>query len=158
MVILWPSLSASPRIRLTFRACLKLGRGRLARREEEAEPQRSVVDNQRRQRALPSKTEPLPIFRQALSQFREDTLWNLVSFRTVEVIDMKPAQLKLLSQLCFVLGFASIIGSIAIWFLTGGQAIDTQAHGERFGIFVGLWAPTFFILSNRFERFSEKAA
>jgi len=85
-------------------------------------------------------------------------LWNLVSFRTVEVIDMKPAQLKLLSQLCFVLGFASIIGSIAIWFLTGGQAIDTQAHGERFGIFVGLWAPTFFILSNRFERFSEKAA
>ena len=71
---------------------------------------------------------------------------------------MKPAQLKLLSQLCFVLGFASIIGSIAIWFLTGGQAIDTQAHGERFGIFVGLWAPTFFILSNRFDRFSEKVA
>jgi hypothetical protein len=53
---------------------------------------------------------------------------------------------------------ASIIGSIAIWFLTGGQATETQAHGERFGIFVGLWAPTFFILSNRFDRFSEKAA
>jgi hypothetical protein len=71
---------------------------------------------------------------------------------------MKSTHFKGLSKLCFILGFASIIGSIAIWYLTGGQAIDTQPHGERFGIFVGLWAPTFFILSNRFERFSEKAA
>ena len=71
---------------------------------------------------------------------------------------IEPNHFKLLSKLCFVLGFASIIGSIAIWFLTGGQATETQAHGERFGIFVGLWAPTFFILSNRFDRFSEKAA
>jgi hypothetical protein len=71
---------------------------------------------------------------------------------------MKPAQLKLLSNLCFILGFASILGSIAIWFLTGGQAPDTQAHAERFGIFVGLWAPTLFILSNRFDRYAEKAA
>jgi hypothetical protein len=45
------------------RACLKMGRGsvwerrvRLARREEEADPQRSVTDKQRRQRALPSQT------------------------------------------------------------------------------------------------------
>ena len=71
---------------------------------------------------------------------------------------MKPTQLRLLSKLCFILGFASIIGSIAIWFLTGGQAAETQAHAERFGIFVGLWAPTFFILSNRFDRYAEKAA
>ena len=70
---------------------------------------------------------------------------------------MKPTQLKQLSNLCFVLGFASILGSIAIWFLTGGQVAETQAHAERFGIFVGLWAPTFFILSNRFDRYAEKA-
>ena len=69
---------------------------------------------------------------------------------------MKPAQLKLLSNLCFILGFASILGSIAIWFLTGGQVAETPAHAERFGIFVGLWAPTFFILSNRFDRYAEK--
>ena len=68
---------------------------------------------------------------------------------------MKPAQLKRLSNLCFILGFASILGSIAVWFLTGGQAADTHAHAERFGIFVGLWAPTFFILSNRFDRYAE---
>ena len=50
--------------RTTFlRACLKMGRGsvwerrvRLARREVEADPQRSVTDKQRRQRALPSQT------------------------------------------------------------------------------------------------------
>ena len=41
-----------------------------------------------------------------------------------------------------MLGFASIIGS------TGGQAIDTQAHAERFGSFVGLWAPTFFVMTS----------
>ena len=69
---------------------------------------------------------------------------------------MKTTQLKQLSNLCFILGFASILGSIAIWFLTGGQVADTQAHAERFGIFVGLWAPTFFILSNRYDRYAEK--
>jgi hypothetical protein len=54
-----------------------------------------------------------------------------------------------------VLGFASIVGSIAIWYFTGGKSVEAQAHGERFGIFVGLWAPTFMILSNRFDRYSE---
>jgi hypothetical protein len=71
---------------------------------------------------------------------------------------MNNNQLKLLSKLCLILGFLSIAASIGIWYLTGGQAIETQAHGERFGIFVGLWAPTFFILSNRFDRYSEKTA
>ena len=70
---------------------------------------------------------------------------------------MKSTQLKQLSNLCFILGFASILGSIAIWFLTGGNTAETQAHGERFGIFVGLWAPTFFILSNRFDRYADRA-
>jgi len=64
----------------------------------------------------------------------------------------------LLAKACFVLGFASIIGSIAVWFLTGGTDPESKAHAERFGIFVGLWAPTFFILSNRFGRFSEDRA
>lgn len=53
---------------------------------------------------------------------------------------------KLLSSICFVAGFVSIVASIAIWFLTKDP---DPAHGERFGIFVGLWAPTFFALSNR---------
>ena len=69
---------------------------------------------------------------------------------------MKSTQIKQLSNTCFVLGFASIVGSIAIWFLSGGQQPESQAHAERFGIFVGLWAPTFLILSNRLARFAEE--
>jgi hypothetical protein len=68
---------------------------------------------------------------------------------------MNKDQFKRLSLVCLVLGFASIAASIAIWYFTGGKSIEAQAHGERFGIFVGLWAPTFMILSNRFDRYSE---
>ncbi|NNE93765.1 MAG: hypothetical protein HKN23_19110 [Verrucomicrobiales bacterium] len=71
---------------------------------------------------------------------------------------MENKSLALLSKACFVLGFASIIASIAVWFLTGGTEVESRAHAERFGIFVGLWAPTFFILSNRFGRFAESKA
>jgi len=48
------------------------------------------------------------------------------------------SQLKPLSTPCFLLGFASIIGSIAIWFLASGVGPEAQAHAERFGIFEGL--------------------
>ena len=71
---------------------------------------------------------------------------------------MNAKTLKLVGQICFFCGFAPIIGSIAIWYLTGGVELEGKAHGERFGIFVGLWAPTFFILSNRFDRYAEKAS
>lgn len=71
---------------------------------------------------------------------------------------MKKNQLLSLSKLSYYCGFASILGSIAIWFLTGGTEPDAKAHAERFGIFVGLWAPTFFILSNRLDRYAEKAS
>ncbi len=71
---------------------------------------------------------------------------------------MDSNKLTTLSKICFVLGFVSIIGSITVWFFTGGTEPDARAHAERFGIFVGLWAPTFFILSNRFGRFADSKA
>lgn len=39
-----------------------------------------------------------------------------------------------------LLGFASILGSVAIWSSQGGQSpsAEERAHAERFGIFVGL--------------------
>lgn len=55
---------------------------------------------------------------------------------------------NVLSLICFVGGFLSIAASIAIWSFMKGE---DPAHAERFGIFVGLWAPTFFILSDRFK-------
>jgi hypothetical protein len=69
---------------------------------------------------------------------------------------MDSNQFKFLSFVCLVFGFISIAASIAIWYYTGGKTPELQAHGERFGIFVGLWAPTFMILSNRFDRYSDK--
>ncbi len=56
---------------------------------------------------------------------------------------------KTLSAFMFVSGFVSIFVSIAIWYIAKEPDL---AHGERFGIFVGLWAPTFFILSDKLEK------
>ena len=47
------------------------------------------------------------------------------------------------SRTCLVLGLMSIVASIAIWFFL---STEEPAHAGRFGIFVGLWAPTFLIL------------
>jgi hypothetical protein len=55
---------------------------------------------------------------------------------------------KNLGKICFLCGFLSIACSIGIWFLSKEP---DAAHGERFGIFVGLWAPTFFALANRWR-------
>jgi cytochrome c biogenesis protein CcdA len=41
---------------------------------------------------------------------------------------MKQNSLKLISNLCFVLGFISIFGSIAIWALSNGTTIEAQAE------------------------------
>ena len=64
-------------------------------------------------------------------------------------LSLNKKNLKAISDLCLVLGFASIAASIFTWF-TAKQ--DDREHGERFGIFVGLWVPSFFILSNRLAR------
>ncbi len=60
---------------------------------------------------------------------------------------------RVLGHICFVAGFASIIASILVW-----QFAKTPdaGHGERFGIFVGLWAPTFFALSDRLDRYGKE--
>jgi hypothetical protein len=62
---------------------------------------------------------------------------------------MSQSTLRILSNFCFVAGFFSVVASIAIWFTL---KTPDAAYGERFGIFVGLWAPTFFALSTRLDR------
>jgi hypothetical protein len=57
--------------------------------------------------------------------------------------------LRLLSDICLYLGFLSIVASIVTWFTASRE---NRAYGERFGIFIGLWVPSFFILSNRLSR------
>lgn len=63
---------------------------------------------------------------------------------------LSTTSLRTLSNVCLVAGFASILAAIVVWFLAKEPDL---AHGERFGIFVGLWAPTFFILSDRIDRY-----
>lgn len=55
---------------------------------------------------------------------------------------------KTLADVCYVLGALSIPLSIMLWFLVKG---DDKGSGERWGIFVGLWAPTFLICGKVLE-------
>ena len=57
-----------------------------------------------------------------------------------------------LSTACVALGGASIIASIATWATARGETPEEKAHAERFGIFIGLWAPTFLILGDYLGR------
>jgi hypothetical protein len=68
---------------------------------------------------------------------------------------MTAAALRVLSNVCFVAGFVSILASTLVWFLSKEPDVS---HGERFGIFIGLWAPTFFILSDRISRYAAARA
>ncbi len=63
--------------------------------------------------------------------------------------------LRLLSDVCLYLGFLSIAASVVMWFTASRE---NRAYGERFGIFVGLWVPSFFILSNRLSRKADEIA
>ena len=80
---------------------------------------------------------------QEIAQSAKDTIQNA-----------DPKVLRVLGDVSFAAGFASIAASIAIWAME--KETDDRAHAERFGIFVGLWAPTFFILSSRLERYAER--
>jgi hypothetical protein len=64
---------------------------------------------------------------------------------------MSSSSLRFLSNICFIGGFLSILGSILVWFVTKEP---DPAYGERFGIFIGLWAPTFFVLSSRLDQYA----
>jgi hypothetical protein len=81
-------------------------------------------------------------------------LKELASFTTESIKKTDPKILRAAGDVCFLAGFASIAGSIAAWGVKKGG--DTDAKAERLGIFIGLWAPTFFILSNRFERYANR--
>ena len=61
------------------------------------------------------------------------------------------------SWICFALSLASILGSIAVWNIKKGETAEEKAHAERFGIFVGLWAPTFLGLAIFFILISQSS-
>jgi hypothetical protein len=66
---------------------------------------------------------------------------------------LTPEHLMLLSDISLILGFLSIAASIFTWFTVKDSG---NGHRERSAIFVGLWVPSFFILSNRLARKAEE--
>ena len=60
---------------------------------------------------------------------------------------------RLASDICLYLGFLSILASVVTWFTASREDRDS---GERLGIFIGLWVPSFFILSNRLSRMADE--
>jgi hypothetical protein len=61
------------------------------------------------------------------------------------------------ANLSYALGFLSVIASIVIWFTQGGtDGGESGASGERFGIFIGLWAPTFMAIGNGIDNLKDE--
>ncbi|MDX1934749.1 MAG: hypothetical protein SFU56_19300 [Capsulimonadales bacterium] len=60
----------------------------------------------------------------------------------------------LTSDMAYAASLASIGLSVAVWF---SQREKDAAYGERFGIFIGLWAPTLAVFGNALKT-EEKAA
>ena len=98
--------------------------------------------------------------RSPLTHRKSDRLWGMNANKATEKVletttspETRGAE-KILSWLCLLGGFGSIVASAIVWYTAGGNGADplVVAHAERLGIFVGLWAPTYFILSNRFDR------
>ena len=65
---------------------------------------------------------------------------------------------RLFSSILMGLGFLSIVGALATWISTraGGGSHEEQSEGQRMANFIGLWPPTFFILSNVLDRMAER--
>ena len=53
-----------------------------------------------------------------------------------------------LSNVCFTASLVSVIVAILTW---GFASQGDPAHAERFGIFIGLWAPTLMGLANYYK-------
>jgi hypothetical protein len=50
------------------------------------------------------------------------------------------------SEVAYAAGILSIVASIGAW--ATAKSAEDKASGERLGIFVGLWAPTFWEIGN----------
>ena len=53
-----------------------------------------------------------------------------------------------LSSFCYIASLASVLVSIGTWVMISPE---DPAHGERFALFIGLWAPTLMGLANYYK-------
>ena len=57
------------------------------------------------------------------------------------------AAILITAEIFIGLSLISMVGSIVIWNIKKSKTAEERAHAERFGIFIGLWAPTFFLMA-----------
>ncbi|GAA4673235.1 hypothetical protein [Frondihabitans cladoniiphilus] len=50
------------------------------------------------------------------------------------------------SNHAYIGGFASIVIALFAWLVSRGKKSDDKAQSDRWGIFIGHWAPTFFAI------------
>ncbi len=55
------------------------------------------------------------------------------------------------SNIAYYTGLASIAMSIAAWGTSRSKEDAPAAKAERWGIFIGLWAPTFMVIGNALQ-------
>jgi len=67
-----------------------------------------------------------------------------------EVTEFDPIQkahdLGLRSSHAYLAGFGSIALSLGSWLVSRANKTDDKAQSDRWGIFIGHWAPTFFAI------------
>lgn len=65
-----------------------------------------------------------------------------VGFDPIEFVH----DLGIQSKHAYLAGFASIVISLIAWLVSRGKKNDDKAQSDRWGIFIGHWAPTFFAI------------
>lgn len=67
----------------------------------------------------------------------------------IEKVDFNPIAIAhtygIRSEHAYTAGFASIALSLVAWLVSRGKK-DEKAQSDRWGIFIGHWAPTFFAI------------
>ncbi|RFA20049.1 hypothetical protein [Subtercola boreus] len=58
----------------------------------------------------------------------------------------KLSELGFKSEWAYLGGFGSIAVSLITWFVSRRKKGDSKAQSDRWGIFIGHWAPTFMAL------------
>jgi hypothetical protein len=68
----------------------------------------------------------------------------------MEITEFDPIEkahdLGIRSRHAYILGFASIGISLGAWLVSRANKNDDKAQSDRWGIFIGHWAPTFFAI------------
>lgn len=58
----------------------------------------------------------------------------------------KLSEMGVKSEYAYIAGFASVAFTWVAWVVSRGKPTDSRAQSDRWGLFVGEWAPTFFAI------------